>query len=199
MKIGIDFDNTIVCYDGVFARVGEQLAMVPPGAAHSKVEVRTHLVQSGREDAWTRLQGEVYGPMLRQATLYPGVEDFFLACAAASVTVAIISHRTRTPIIGPPHDLHASARNWLEERGFFSRLGLARDAVHFETTLEGKVNRIRLEGCSFFVDDLPDVLVDASFPASTQPIIFDPDGLHTALGRPTVASFYDLRKRTLGS
>jgi hypothetical protein len=45
--IGIDFDNTIVCYDEVFGRVAVEQGLVPPHAATSKTAIRDHLRASG--------------------------------------------------------------------------------------------------------------------------------------------------------
>jgi len=39
---------------------------------------------------------------------------------ASEIPVFIISHRTRHPFIGEPHDLHAAALSWLERQGFFT-------------------------------------------------------------------------------
>ena len=52
--IGIDFDNTIVCYDDVFARVAVELGLVPPKVATSKTAIRDHLraaTDAGADDA----------------------------------------------------------------------------------------------------------------------------------------------------
>ncbi|NDC63388.1 MAG: hypothetical protein EBZ59_05240, partial [Planctomycetia bacterium] len=103
--IGIDFDNTIVCYDGVFGRLAVEQGLVPPAAATSKTAIRDHLRALGREDRWTELQGAIYGPRMMDAPPFPGVLEFFAACRAAGTPVAIVSHRTRFPYLGERHDL----------------------------------------------------------------------------------------------
>jgi hypothetical protein len=98
--IGIDFDNTIVCYDDLFTRVAVELGLVPPEVATSKTAIRDHLRAAGQEDRWTELQGTIYGPRMPDAPPFPGVLEFFAACRAAGVPVAIVSHRTRFPYLG---------------------------------------------------------------------------------------------------
>ncbi|NBT14701.1 MAG: haloacid dehalogenase-like hydrolase, partial [Planctomycetia bacterium] len=116
--IGVDFDNTIVCYDEVFQRVALEQGLVPPHAATSKTAIRDHLRSMGQEDGWTELQGTVYGPRMIDAAPFPGVLEFFAACRTAGQAVAIVSHRTRFPYLGERHDLHAAARDWLARHGF---------------------------------------------------------------------------------
>jgi hypothetical protein len=178
--IGIDFDNTIVCYDELFRRVAVEQSLVPPEVAISKTAIRDHLRASGREDRWTELQGTIYGPRMIDAHPFPGVVEFFQACREAGIPVAIISHRTRFPYLGAQHDLHAAARKWLERHGFHDpgRIGLSSDRVFFEETKEEKLARIAELGCTHFIDDLPELFSHPLFPAGVRRILFDPEGQH---------------------
>lgn len=178
--IGVDFDNTIVCYDDVFGRVAVELGLVPPEVATSKTAIRDHLRSLGQEDRWTALQGTIYGPRMMDARPFPGVVEFFAACRAAGLPVAIVSHRTRVPYLGEPHDLHAAARDWLVRHGFHepAGLGLPEERVFLEETKEAKLARIAELGCTHFIDDLPELLTDPRFPANVRRILFDPHGQH---------------------
>src|SRR5262249_42970943 len=86
------------------------------------------------------------------------------------------------PAKGAPYDLHSAAQEWLEAHGFYdpNRIGLSRDRVYFELTRPEKVNRIVQTGCSFFIDDLPEVLLNPAFPVGVQRILFDPHGQYAA-------------------
>jgi hypothetical protein len=181
--IGIDFDNTIVCYDEVFARLAVELSLVPPDVATSKTAIRDHLRAAGQEHRWTELQGTIYGPRMPDAPPFPGVLDFFQACRTAGVPVAIVSHRTRFPYLGERHDLHAAARDWLARHGFHdpAGIGLPADRVFFEETKEAKLARIAEVGCTHFIDDLPELLVHPLFPRDVRRILFDPHGEHEAV------------------
>ncbi len=200
--IGIDFDNTIVSYDDVFARVAVELGLVPPEVATSKTAIRDHLRAIGQEDRWTELQGTIYGPRMPDAPPFQGVLAFFAACRAAGVPVAIISHRTRFPYLGERHDLHAAARDWLVRHGFHdpAGIGLPIDRVFFEETKEAKLARIANVGCTHFIDDLPELLAHPLFPRDVRRILFDPGGLHAGLpGIDPVSSWGQLASLLLPS
>ncbi len=172
--LGVDFDNTLVRYDALFARAAVDHGLLPAGSASTKEEVRDRLRRAGREDDWTWLQGWAYGPGMADAEPFPGALGFLRACARAGVGVVVISHRTRAPYAGPAHDLHAAARGWLEAHAVTGDGGLAPGDVHFETTREAKFERIAARGCSHFIDDLPEFLSDPAFPSGVLPIVFDP-------------------------
>ena len=178
MLVGLDFDNTIVCYDRLFHRLASERGLLPAGVAENKGAVRDYLRSIGREDDWTEMQGVGYGPRISDAEPFPGVKDFLRACKAGGVRVAIVSHKTKHPYRGEKHDLHAAAHTFLQAHGFYetSDTGLSPDAVFLELTLQSKLARIGSLGCTAFVDDLPELLGEAMFPVGTQKILFDPAG-----------------------
>ena len=55
LRIGVDFDNTIVCYDQVFHQVALEQGLIPPTLPVSKGGVRDHLRSVNNEDAWTAM------------------------------------------------------------------------------------------------------------------------------------------------
>lgn len=182
MCIGVDFDNTIVCYDELFHRVAVEQGLIPASVPVAKGEVRGYLERYGKGSAWTELQGYVYGERLQEAAPFPGVLEFFGRYVGAGLPLAIISHKTRHPVIGPPFDLHRAAHQWLEEHGFHDsgRIGLSRDRVYFELTQREKVERIVRVGCSLFIEDLPEVLTHPELPDGVRRVLFDPHGRHGA-------------------
>lgn len=182
MRLGIDLDNTIVCYDELFQRLAVEQNLCPPDVSPTKTAVRDHLRATGREPLWTRLQGEVYGPSMHRATPFPGVEQFLRKCRSRGVPVAIVSHRSRYPYAGEQHDLHLSALNWLRARGFHAPGGpaLAEDRVFLEHSKHEKLARIAALDCTHFIDDLPELLTDAAFPEGVEQILFDPNDAHGA-------------------
>ncbi|MCC7408192.1 MAG: hypothetical protein IT442_08975 [Phycisphaeraceae bacterium] len=178
MLLGVDFDNTIVCYDGVFHRVAVDLKLIPPGIGTGKNDVRDWLRAAGREDDWTRLQGIIYGTRILAAPPFPGVIDFFRGARVKGVRVMIISHKTRQPYLGEPCDLHEAAMGWLEHHGFFeaSGAGLSRGDVCLELTKQEKLGRIAQARCTHFVDDLPEFLSESAFPQDVRKVLWDPRG-----------------------
>jgi hypothetical protein len=179
LRIGVDFDNTIVSYDGLFHRAAVDKGLIPSTLPQTKLAVRDHLRSIGREDDWTELQGYVYGPRMSEAAPFPGVIGFFEWARASGVDMAIVSHRTKHPFIGPQHDLHAAARGWVTL--FLEKQGLIRhEQVYFELTKGDKLARIVSTGCTHFIDDLPEILLAEAFPGGTQRILFDPENHHQA-------------------
>ena len=177
-KIGLDFDNTLVCYDGVFHRAAMDRGLVPAGLATDKGSIRDYLRAQGREDDWTELQGYVYGRRMGDARLFAGVETFLEECRTAGVQTCIISHKTRTPYRGPAYDLHAAARQWIADTGLLEFIDGGADAIWFEQTLKDKLQRIATAGCRVFIDDLPECLRDPDFPPGVEGLLFDPDERH---------------------
>lgn len=180
MRIGVDFDNTIVCYDALFHRLALAERLIPASLPAAKGPIRDYLRRAGREDAWTELQGRAYGLHILQATPFPGVCEFFWRCSARGDRLYVISHKTRFPFLGEQHDLHAAGRRWLAAHGFSDAaergLGPAPAEVHFELTKEAKLERIGACACEVFIDDLPEFLTEPRFPAGVRRILFDPNG-----------------------
>ena len=176
MRIGVDFDNTTVCYDHAFYQAAVEKKLIPADLAANKDSVRGYLRSEGVEERWTELQGVVYGSRMELASCWPGVKEFFRQCVQSGIPVFIVSHKTRYPYQGQKHDLHEAAWKWLTTQGFFddSEVGLERDNVFFELSLQEKLARIDALGCTHFIDDLPEVLGEEDFPPGTQPILFDP-------------------------
>jgi hypothetical protein len=176
--IGVDFDNTIVSYDGLFHKLAVRQGLAPDEIPAAKNAVRDYLRQIGQEDRWTELQGYTYGPGMREARLFPGVLEFFDRCRRTGQEVFIISHRTRYPFLGPRHDLHEAAHDFLVEHGLNdpARIGLAADHIHFHESKEEKLARINQVGCTHFIDDLPEILTAAELRADIEKILFDPNG-----------------------
>ena len=178
MRIGVDFDNTIVCYDTLFHRLAVSRCLIPTDLPPTKGAIRDFLRRSGREGAWTELQGEVYGAHIVDAEPFPGALEFIRCCRDHGITPYVVSHKTRYPILGEHHDLHAAGHRWLTAHGFYDVAGggLTPDRVYFELTKEAKLNRIVVLQCDVFIDDLPEFLAEPGFPAGVRRILFDPSG-----------------------
>jgi hypothetical protein len=193
MRIGIDFDNTIVSYDALFHKVAIEHKLIPPGIKGSKLAVRDHLRRSGREDAWTQLQGYVYGARMEEAAAYPGSMEFLKWSVRQGVSVSIISHKTRYPFLGPRYDLHRAARLWVEHHLKDGGRSLVKpEDVYFELSQEEKLDRIRTTACDYYIDDLPEVLLAPGFPEGTRRILFDPEAHHGDAPLKAVRSWQDI-------
>ena len=179
MRLGFDFDNTLISYDQLFHRVALDKHLIPEATPPQKNAVRDYLREQGIEDEWTRMQGEVYGGRILEADPYLGMQATLLALMGKQIPMCIVSHKTRTPYLGEPWDLHVAARSWLRKQGFFDAQGLgwSDEQVFFELTKEAKVARIQALGCTHYVDDLPEIL--EMLPGSVEKILFDPAQAHS--------------------
>lgn len=187
MRIGIDFDNTIVSYDALFHKVARERGLIPHDIPVNKVAVRDYLRQAGKEALWTEMQGYVYGARMDEAVAYPGVIEFLSTAAAAGHEVAIVSHKTQHPFLGPQYDLHAAARTWVEKHLCKDEMALV-PATHvfFELTKEEKLARIEAFGCDIFIDDLPEILQAKAFPTVARRVLFDPERNYAAVNFPGI-------------
>ena len=177
MRIGIDFDNTIACYDGVFHQAALERGLIAPDLARDKNSVRDHLNGSGGKDDFTELQGYVYGARMALVSPYPGFAEFIGAARKAGHDLFVVSNKTQHPILGPKHDMHAAARSFLAGRGLTGAQSHQIDPenVFFELTKGEKVARAHDLACDVFIDDLPEILRLAGFPPGMRKILFDPE------------------------
>lgn len=167
MKIGIDFDNTLVSYDGVFLQAAIEHNLVPKYFTGDKTDIRDSIRLHTGDEQWAKLQAEVYGRRMAEATMIAGASDFVAACRDNNAAVFIVSHKTRFATADPGGaDLHEAAILWMERNGFFRKDGLRleRGDVFFEPTREAKCRRIAALQCSHFIDDLEEVFREPSFP-----------------------------------
>jgi hypothetical protein len=178
MRVGIDFDNTIVTYDDVFSRAAVEFADIPPGVGRQKRDIRDYLrsLPDG-ELTWQRLQGHVYGKGIAGAKMFDGVGRFLRRCRAEGAEIVIVSHKTEFGHHDPDRvNLRDAARGWMATHGFFADggYGIPPANLYFETTRAEKLQRIASLDCTCFIDDLEEVLDDPDFPAGVTRILFSP-------------------------
>ncbi len=177
MIIGIDFDNTLICYDSVFLKIADELGIKLNGETSPKTELRNLMrMRKGGEWEWSRIQGLAYGRMIIEAKPFPDVEASLLRWIANGHSIRVISHKSIYPTAGLPYNLIEAAKNWIHEN--FPRLLSAEfDIDHhafFESTRKEKLKRIARERCNWFIDDLPETLRDIDFPRGTLSLLFEP-------------------------
>lgn len=177
LVVGVDFDNTIVSYDSLFARLAQELGVVEPGTQLSRVELRDLLHDTGRVEVWLELQSLAYGTRITEAEPHPGVLEFFSMCDRDGIELYVISHKTQFSYHDRTVDLRDAGYRWLEAQGLLAPdgPGLGRSRVFFEGSRQAKIERIISCRCTHFVDDLPEVLCDPSFPAEVNGFLFDPN------------------------
>jgi hypothetical protein len=201
-RIGIDFDNTIACYDQAFVEVAALLGIHSVQKCSTKFEVK-HQIQSltDGDTEWQRLQGQVYGKHMLRAKAFAGVHEFVYLANMRGHEVFVVSHKSefghfdleRVP-------LRDQALRWLEENSFFddSRCYLKKKNVFFESTRQDKIHRIQELGCTHFIDDLIEVFEEPEFPAGMNKVLFSPSGSNHVAGSTAAESWRDVTARILG-
>ena len=178
--IGIDFDNTLVTYDALMHRAAVERGLIDAAVPLHKRAVRDAIrLRPSGEIEWQRLQALVYGPLMASARLIDGADAFVRECRRRQWPVYVVSHKTEFAGYDiTKTNLRDAARAWMRANGFFDAdgLGLSADAVFFERTRETKIARIRSLACTHFIDDLEEVFREASFPESTERLLFDASG-----------------------
>ena len=172
LRIGLDLDNTIVCYDETFHSLALARGLVPAGLQKSKEAVRSHLIGLDREDLWTELQGEAYGPAMKEAQPFVGFIDFLSEALMQQVDLFIVSHRSLRPYGSQDYDLHRAAGEWID--GKLPHFADRQDRVFLEETRANKLKRIKSLQLHYFIDDMLALLRDEAFPANCQGIHFAP-------------------------
>jgi hypothetical protein len=176
MRIGLDFDNTIIRYDDVFREAAKGRGLVSTEFYGTKRQVRSaiRLLPDG-ELQWQALQGYVYGKGIQNATPFAGLGNFLRRARTHGDTVLVVSHKTEYGHFDPDHvNLRHAAMQWMKEQGFFSERGfsVAPDNIFFASTRSEKLSRIGDLACDVFIDDLEEVLADPEFPSFVRRILF---------------------------
>lgn len=175
LNIGLDFDNTIVCYDDAVRELAIRDFDVPTNACMNKISIRKYLRDNRGEDVWVSFQGSLYGPGMRYAKPYPGCIGALTELRAKGVHLSIISHRSKWPYSGDAYDLHAFASDWISNHLDMDLFDSSSNRdIYFLETKEEKVSKIKDSECDIFVDDLLDLLEMLSFPNKPKRILFDP-------------------------
>lgn len=177
LKIGIDFDNTIVSYDSIFHKYALREKWIDSTVLESKNAVRNSIREKLGNDVWIKLQAIVYGEAMSEAAFTPGAEIFLRWCRTQKIPFFIISHKTQYAANDKRKDLRTPAIEWMKAHDFFSRsfLGLKiGEHVFFEATRKEKFDRMKRCGITHFIDDLQEVLLDSQFPKSIEPLYYNP-------------------------
>ncbi len=174
--LGIDFDNTLVNYDNVFYQTALQSGLITPDIDKNKKNIRDKIrALPDGEIKWQKLQAFVYGKGMKDSVLFEGVKSFFDACRKSAIQISIISHKTEfAPLDEERLNLRDVAINWMKGNRFFDNdgLGLPLDRIYFESTRQGKIDRIKQIGCTHFIDDLEETFLEDSFPTNVERILY---------------------------
>lgn len=179
MRIGIDFDNTIVNYDLLFQYLAKKYNLVDNNWKGRKKELRKLLVsKKNGVFLWKKLQGKAYGKYMNLAVTNKGIENFLNRTNYLNNQIFIISHKTKYGHYDKEKKLlRVEAIKWLQKNKFFDKksIGIKRNNVYFEPTINKKIQRINNLNLDFFIDDLELILDHSKFNTETKKILFSLD------------------------
>jgi len=172
IKIGIDFDNTIVNYEDVFYEVAIKKNFLPKSEKlNTKEEVKSYFISLDKENLWTEIQGLVYGKHISHAKKQPSLIEVLEYFKNDNYELFIVSHRTKYPYLGEKINLHIAAKDWIKNN--LNKL-IPEDNIFFEETIENKISRANEIGINYFIDDLEKVLLNKIFSKNIKKILYDP-------------------------
>ena len=188
MVLGVDFDNTLVSYDELFASLARERGLA---TATGKKAIRDQIRElPNGEIEWQKLQGIAYGPRLAEARLIEGVPEFFAACRQREIPIHIISHKTEFAGYDDTRtNLRQAALAWLKAQDL--------PTAQFGSTRAEKIAAIRKLGCTTFVDDLEETFLEPEFPAHVEKILFAPHGHAPRPGVQICRSWQEILERVL--
>lgn len=174
-SIGIDLDNTLVCYDTLFHRLACEYGLIPLTLLPHKQCVRDYIRQHSGDSAWQRLQALAYDERMGEACLFPYALNVLQRWKEQGHQLAIVSHKTRTSSYAPEGNLHTAALRFLDAAGVLTCI--SREHIYFLPDRAEKIATIRRLRCSVFIDDLPEVFMDRTFPSTTHKVLLNAHSL----------------------
>jgi hypothetical protein len=195
MLIGIDFDNTIARYDDLFARLALEAGYLDAVPVGGKVAVRDAVRLQHDDMAWQRMQAEAYGSRMAEAEMMPGFLGFVGSARRLGVPLVVVSHKSVFSNAVPGPNLRYAALGWMRANEFFDPggLGFSVDDIYFEGRQSEKVARINELGCTHFIDDLPEIFAEKSFPDEVLRILLSTGGEGADTADAVISDWFDIR------
>jgi len=195
MLIGIDFDNTIARYDDLFARLALEAGYLDAVPVGGKVAVRNAVRLQHDDMAWQRMQAEAYGARMAEVEIMPGFLGFVRSARRLGVPLVVVSHKSVFSNAVPGPNLRYAALGWMRANEFFDPggLGFSVDDIYFEGRQSKKVARIKELGCTHFIDDLPEIFAEKSFPDEVLRILLSTGGEGADTVDAVISDWFDIR------
>lgn len=178
--IGIDLDNTIICYDEALHKLASDRGFIEknvPADNMTKKYIRDRILNlTGDDTEWQKIQAILYTKKMEEAKLFPDVAGFFKLVKKQNIQIFIISHKTEYARYDEAYmPLREVAFLWMRRNHFFDVSGLSLNPaqIFFESTRQKKIERIISLGCTVFIDDLLELFSEDSFPMNVEKILFN--------------------------
>lgn len=173
MRIGFDFDNTIIDYNYLFHKLAVEFGWLPSAPSLSKKAVKQFLLHAdGNDLRWQKLQAIAYGERILKANAFHGALELLSSLLSQKHQIFIVSHKTKYSNFDAKYNLQDSALQWIKK----NLPDFPPKNIFFETTREAKIERIKKLDLDIFIDDLAEVFEHEAFPHSKSiAVLFDPE------------------------
>lgn len=173
LRIGIDFDNTIIDYNNIFYKLARQYQFIDIDVVASKSEVKAAIIAKyGNDNNWQLLQSKAYGESIYQAECFIQCKAVLLKLVQQGHQLFIVSHKSELSHFDPLVSLRKHALAWLIQQEIISDDFIKSSHLFFMGTLEDKVKKIASLELDIFIDDLDQVFLHEQFPNKTVNIAF---------------------------
>ena len=169
LKFGFDLDNTLIDYGPAVIEFCKQTHL--PDFTSIR-DLRQHLRDSQTgDDSWQEAQSYIYRDGLNFARPADGSIEFLSCLENIGVKFSIISHKTiTTQARFGGLDLRAPALEWIRNSAL-GKFFKSPTKIYFAQTRAEKIQEIKFQKPSWYVDDLIEVLTDSLFPHETTPFL----------------------------
>jgi len=168
VRIGIDFDNTIINYHNVFHSLACEHGYLTEFVAKNKENVKQAILEKyGNDMPWQKLQSIAYGKAIFQAKAFEGALSVFQELKAQGHQLFIVSHKSETSHYDPTVQLRSFALQWLKSNNFVDEKLIDNSSLYFLETLDKKITTISELNLDIFIDDLDKVILHKHFPKTT--------------------------------
>ena len=190
IKLGIDLDNTIICYDELIYDLAKNKFPKINFLRNSKSKkmIKNEIIKIYGNEQWTKLQGIIYGKKILEARVFNGFRKG-IQKLKDEFEIFIISHKTNKAAIGKNINLHAAAKKFLKKNNisFCKNELIDKNKILFAGTQNAKIRLIKNKKIDIFIDDLDVVL--QSLPEMVTKI-------HFSKKKKTFKNFYNWQKMT---
>lgn len=155
--IGVDIDNTIIDYTGLFEKRVLERFQISFSEGITKNTIKSTVVGKFGELAWTQLQGIVYAEALSEQVFFPGAVTVIERWLALGIELRLLSHKTRFPLVGPKVDLRQATYRLLSDT-FRRSVDSKQLTIEFFETQSQKIEAINNYAPNLFIDDLVAVI-----------------------------------------
>jgi hypothetical protein len=165
IRIGIDFDNTIVNYDNLFKKAALHTKWSDKDSlGETKATIKSTLFSvDGNDLRWQELQAILYGILIKEARPFSGVvETLKYFSLDKNIELFIVSHKTKYSSFSKDITFIDKAVLWLAENKISEFV--SEKNTYFAPDRDEKIKIIASLNLNYFIDDLIEVLEDKNFP-----------------------------------